>query len=153
MSHSRGAGGETAPSSNGERATANTQNGSAPVQQRSETSPTVKGDNSASADDSSTTPAVNNSPDQGSESALSIDSKTVSGTNGVPDRIDVSDDGFKELMSASDGSKVEMNGEEFTKISSGSNNGIDSVELENIQTGERHYLYSSDGMGKNLSIE
>ncbi|EGQ7975613.1 hypothetical protein I7Z51_004595 [Vibrio parahaemolyticus] len=55
----QGSGVETASSSNGDRATENSQNGSAPVQQRSETAPTTNGGNAA-ADNGNAEPTQSN---------------------------------------------------------------------------------------------
>ncbi|HBC3404945.1 TPA: conjugal transfer protein TraG N-terminal domain-containing protein [Vibrio parahaemolyticus] len=150
--------GDNAPVGNGDQGTTTSANAvNAEQGQGADTKPSSNGDNApvGNGDQGTTTPANagNAAQGQGGDSSVSIDSKTVAGTNGAPDRIDVTADGFKDMMQAENGSKLEIGGEEFTKVASGTNFGMESVKLENTQTGENHYLYNSESKGSNLSIE
>ncbi|EJL6492358.1 conjugal transfer protein TraG N-terminal domain-containing protein [Vibrio cholerae] len=150
--------GDNAPAGNGNQGTTTPANdGNVAQGQGGDTKPSSSGDNApaGNGNQGTTTPANGGNVAQGQvgNSSVPIESKTVAGTNGAPDRIDVTPGGFKDMMQAENGSKLEIGGEEFTKVSSGTNFGMESVKLENTQTGESHYLYNSESKGSNLSIE
>ncbi|MEZ8719626.1 hypothetical protein AB6D66_01010, partial [Vibrio pomeroyi] len=85
---------------------------------------------------------------------MTPDAQRISSDYGEADRIKVSEEGFEQIQSAPEGTQMKLGGETFTKVGGGENNGKQTSQLMNNESGEHHNLYQDTRTGGgNLSIE
>ncbi|CAH7377383.1 hypothetical protein VCHA44O286_50374 [Vibrio chagasii] len=129
-----------------------------PSSESAQSDPVTRSETGSNADAGSEESQSNQSA--GSESTgdnskpMTPDAQRISSDYGEADRIKVSEEGFEQIQSAPEGAQLELGGETFTKVGGSDNDGVQSSQLVNNESGEHHNLYQNTNTGGgNLSIE